>query len=69
MRVLKDGEVDRTVRLIKEDDSIQSLCYWIDGEICGDCDDCIILEYIEESKKRFPDGMTYDEAFEFLESK
>ncbi len=68
MRVLKHDKDDRTVRLCKEDESTRNLCNWV--KCCGvNCFDCNVKEYIEESERRFPNGLTYDEAFEFLDGK
>lgn len=63
MRILEHGEIDRVVRLLSETEGRKRLVDWIaSGRL-------LVREYIEESKKRFPDGMTYDEAKQFLRDK
>jgi hypothetical protein len=70
MRVLEAGEKDRTVRMVKEHDGKESLCGWVESIHCEYfCEACLINEYTEESKKCFPDGMTYQEAKDYLEGK
>ncbi len=68
MRVLKNDEEDRTVKLFAETEGKKiNVCHWINCNMI--CDKCLVFEHKEESLKRFPDGVTYDEAVEFLEGK
>lgn len=64
MKVLKHNESLEVVRLWKESEGLRSLEGWI-GYSSFDMGDTIF----EESEIKFPDGLTYDEAFSFLEGK
>ena len=64
MRVLKNDEEDRTVKLFAETEGRRDLCEWI-----IQVNFCFSNDIVEESEKQFPDGLTYDEAFEFLRGK
>jgi len=68
MRVLKEDELDRVVRMCEETEGVRPLCGWVPC-VGRECEGCLIDEYYNEAEKRFPDGMTYDEAFQFLEDK
>lgn len=69
MKVLKKDEIDRVVRLMPEEDGKKNdICDWVDCRHTT-CRECIVDEYVTESKRVYRDGLTYDEAFQFLEDK
>ena len=67
MRILKHNQENRTVKLQEETEGRRFICNWV--QCASTCLECPVNEYVDESKKRFPDGLTYDEAYQFLEDK
>ena len=64
MRILEAGEIDYTIILTEEIEGRKDIIDWVFWPHRYK-----IIEYIEEAKKCFPDGLTYQECFEYLGGK
>jgi len=64
MRILKHGEIDNTIILTEDTEDRKDIIDWVLWPHRYK-----VVEYIEEANKCFPDGLTYDEAFEYLGGK